>query len=97
MKKYEITFIVRPDIDEASAKAVFESMKNTLVSKKAKILEEQEWGQKELAYEINKYKNGYYFYFLVEAENSNATSEFDRVALINENIIRHLVYCKESE
>ena len=97
MKKYEITFIVRPDIDEASAKAVCESMKNVLVSKNAKVLEEQEWGQKELAYEIKKYKNGYYFYFLVESENANATSEFDRVALINENIIRHLVFLKESE
>lgn len=97
MKKYEITFIVRPDIDDASAKAVCESMKNVLISKNAKILDEQEWGQKELSYEINKYKNGYYFYFLVEAENADATSEFDRVALINENIIRHLVFRKENE
>jgi ribosomal protein S6 len=42
-------------------------------------------------YEVNKYKNGYYFYFLVEANDSKAVKEFDRVALINENIIRHLV------
>lgn len=95
MRKYEITFIVRPDVDEATAKSVFESMKNVITSCKANILEEQEWGQKELAYEINKYKNGYYYYLLVEAENANATSEFDRVALINENIIRHLVYKKD--
>lgn len=91
MNKYDITFIVRPDIDENAAKNVFESMKNVLTSCKANILEEKDLGQRELAYEIKKYKNGYYFYFLIEAENANATSEFDRVALINENIIRHLV------
>lgn len=91
MNKYEITFIVKPDLDENTIKSVFESMKNALVSCKANILEEKELGQKELAYEIKKYKNGYYFYLLVESENADATREFDRLALINENIIRHLV------
>ena len=34
---------------------------------------------------------GYYFYYLVEEKGSKAVKEFDRVALINENIIRHVV------
>ena len=91
MRKYEITFIVRPDLEENAMKEVFESMKGVLESKKAKILEAKEEGQKELAYEIKKYKNGYYFFFVVEEENADAINEFDRLALINENIIRHLV------
>ena len=52
---------------------------------------QKEMGQRELAYEINKYKMGYYFLFVIESENNDATVEFDRVALINENIIRHLI------
>jgi small subunit ribosomal protein S6 len=91
MRKYEIMFIVKPDLEEGTIKEVFESMKGVLESKKAKILESKEMGQRELAYEINKYKNGYYFYFLIEEENAEAINEFDRLALINENIIRHLV------
>ena len=91
MRKYEITFIVRPDVDEATAKSVFESMKEVLESNKAKVVEAKELGQKELAYEINKFKNGYYFFFVVEEENADAVNEFDRLALINDNIIRHLV------
>ncbi len=91
MRKYEITYIVRPDVDEATATSVFESMKSMLESKKAKVLEAKELGQKELAYEINKFKNGYYFFFVVEEENADAVNEFDRLALINDNIIRHLV------
>ena len=91
MRKYEIMFIVKPDLEEGAIKSVFESMKEVLNNKKAKILEEKEMGQRELAYEINKYKNGYYFYFLVEEENADAIDEFDRLALINENIIRHLI------
>lgn len=91
MKRYEIMFIVRPDLEETNIKSVVDSMKTLVESKGAKILEVKEMGQRELAYEINKYKNGYYFLFVIESENNDATVEFDRVALINEDIIRHLI------
>ena len=91
MNKYELIFIVKPDIEESLVKGVNDSIKAVLEEKKANIVEAKEWGQKELAYEINKYKTGYYFYYLVEDKDSSAVKEFDRVALINENIIRHLV------
>lgn len=91
MRKYEIMFIVKPDLEEGAVKSVFDSVKTLLEEEKANIVEAKEMGQKELAYEVNKYKNGYYFYFLVEVNDAKAVKEFDRVALINENIIRHLV------
>jgi len=88
--KYELIFIVKPDLEESVVKGVNESIKSMLEGKKAKIVEAKEWGQKELAYEINKYKSGFYFYYLIEDKNASAVKEFDRVALINENIIRHI-------
>ena len=91
MNKYELTFIVKPDLEESQIKSVNDSVKAKLDEMKATVLEEKEWGQKELAYEINKYKTGYYFYYLIEEKDAEAVKEFDRVALINENIIRHLV------
>ncbi|MGN1000799.1 MAG: 30S ribosomal protein S6 [Bacilli bacterium] len=91
MKKYEIMFIVKPDLEEASITAVANSMKELLNEKGAKIVEEKAMGQRELAYEIQKYKTGYYFLFVIEAKDNEATKEFDRVALINENILRHLI------
>ena len=91
MNKYELIFIVKPDVEESQIKGVNDSIKSMLESKKANILDAKEWGQKELAYEIDKYKTGYYFYYLIEEKGSKAVKEFDRVALINENIIRHIV------
>ena len=91
MRKYEIMFIVRPDLEEASIKKVAEDMKNVLTAKNAKVLDVKEMGQKELAYEMNKYKTGYYFLFTIETETDEATREFDRLALISEDIIRHLI------
>lgn len=90
MNKYEIMFIVRPDMEEAEIKKTAEEMKKVLTDKGAKSLEDKQMGQRELAYEINKFKTGYYYLYIVEA-NAEAVKEFDRVARINESLLRHLV------
>lgn len=90
MNKYEIMFIVRPDMEEAEIKKTAENMKKVLTEQKAKILEEKSIGQKELAYEIKKFNTGYYYLFVVEA-SKEAEEEFNRVARINENLLRHLI------
>ena len=61
MKKYEIMFIVRPDLDEATAKNVVKNLKDAIEANGAKITNEKAMGQKELAYEVKKYKTGFYF------------------------------------
>ena len=91
MRKYEIMFIVRPDLEEAAMKKVVEDMKTAVESNGAKVLDTKEMGQKDLAYEMNKYKTGYYFLFTIETESDEATKEFDRLSLISEDILRHLI------
>jgi small subunit ribosomal protein S6 len=88
--KYEILFIVRPDLEEKAIKDVFKKFETVLVDNGAKVLSSKEMGQKELAYEIKKHKSGYYFLINVESE-IEAINEFDRLALISEEIIRHMI------
>ena len=77
-------------MEEAEIKKTAEEMKKVLTDKEVKVLEEKSMGQRELAYEINKFKTGYYYLYIVEA-NAEAVKEFDRVARINESLLRHLV------
>ena len=91
MNKYEIMFIVRPDIDEETRKKTVATLEKILSSDKATITLSKELGQMDFAYEIKKFKSGYYYLYNIESPNSNATKEFDRVARINENVVRHLV------
>ena len=91
MNKYEMMFIVRPDMEEAEIRKTAENMKKVLTDANAKVLEEKPMGQRELAYTIKNYKNGYYFLIVAECENDEAVNEFDRVSLINEDVLRHLV------
>ena len=94
MKKYEIMFIVKTTITEDEAKAVSKKFQDVLTKEGAKITEFVEMGQRELAYEIKDCKTGYYFVISCESSDK-AVKEFDRLALIDSNIIRHLVINKE--
>lgn len=87
--KYEILFIVRPDLEENAVKDTFKKFETLLVDNGAKVLSSKELGQKELAYEIKNHKTGYYFLINVEAD-SKTINEFDRVATLSEDLIRHI-------
>ena len=91
MKKYEIMFIVRPDIDENTRNESVKTLEKSLTSNKATITLSKELGQKELAYEIKKCKSGFYYLYNIESNDDAAVKEFDRIANINEDIIRHIV------
>ena len=90
MKNYELMFIVKPTIEDEAANAICENMKKTLEDMGAKILEVNNLGHKELAYEIETFKNGNYFLITVESD-AKAVNEFSRLANISEDIIRHIV------
>lgn len=91
MRKYEIMFIVRPDVDESVVKNTVKSLEKALTDNKATITLSKELGQKEFAYEIKKIKSGYYYLYNIECQDDAAVREFDRVAHIDENVLRHLV------
>ena len=91
MTKYEIMFIVRTDIDEEARKNTVKALEKTLTDSKTTITLSKELGQKEFAYEIKKMKSGYYYLYNIETSSTEATKEFDRVAGIDENVVRHLV------
>ena len=90
MNKYEMMFVVRPDMEDAEIRKTAEAMKKVLTDSKAKVLEEKSMGQRELAYEVKKFTTGYYYLYVVEADAA-AEEEFKRVARINENLLRHIV------
>ncbi len=91
MTNYEIMFIVRPTLSEEEIKGVSTSFEKVLTDNGAKNVSVKELGQKELAYEIKKFKSGYYFLATLEASDDKAIKEFDRLALISNDVIRHLI------
>ena len=91
MKNYEIMFIVRPTLGEDEIKKVIENFGKILTDNGAKIVDKKDMGQRELAYEIKKFKSGYYYIYEIEANDDKAINEFDRLALISNDIVRNLI------
>ena len=91
MRNYEIMFIVRPTLGEDDVKKVVKTFKDIITKNEGKVTKEENMGQRELAYEIKDFKSGYYYVFEVEAKSDKAVKEFDRLALINNDIVRHLI------
>ncbi|MDQ0233171.1 small subunit ribosomal protein S6 [Metabacillus malikii] len=96
MRKYEIMYIIRPNIEDEAKKALVERFNNILSDNGAELTEAKEWGKRRLAYEINDFRDGYYMLLQVNAEAA-AVQEFDRLAKISEDIIRHIVVKKEEK
>jgi small subunit ribosomal protein S6 len=94
MRKYEVMYIIRPNIEEEAKKALTERFSGILTDNGAEVSEAKDWGKRRLAYEINDFRDGYYQLIKVNAEPA-AVEEFSRLAKINEDIIRHIVIKEE--
>ena len=91
MRKYEIMFIVRPDLEENAVKETVKKLEKVLTDNKAVITLSKELGQKEFAYEIEGFKSGFYYLYNIDSSSQTAIKEFDRVASIDESVVRHLI------
>ena len=89
MKKYEVMYIVRPNVEEEARKALIEEMNTVFVTKNSTVDSVKEWGMRELAYKIKGETKGYYVLLNVTA-TPEAVKEFERIANIKENIIRYI-------
>ncbi len=94
MNNYEIMFIVRADIAEEEVKNTVETFEKVLTDMGGKITNSKDLGQKKFAYEIKKQVRGNYHLINVTCDSS-VVKEFDRRALIDERVLRHLIIKEE--
>lgn len=90
MRKYTGMYILKPTLTEEETKALVAELNALFTEKGGEILSVEEWGLKELAYEINDFAKGYYVKFAVNA-NNESVSEYDRICNIKEAVIRHIL------
>ena len=96
MNKYEIMFIVKATMEEAQVKEVANNMKKIIEDLKGKVVSFKEMGERKLAYAIKKEISGYYFVMTMEA-TKEVVKEYDRKALIDESLLRHIVIKLDEE
>ncbi|MGI6392837.1 MAG: 30S ribosomal protein S6 [Candidatus Izemoplasmatales bacterium] len=96
MRKYEIMYIIRPSLEQEARDALIGELNAILTDRGAEELIVDEWGMRELAYEIADLKKGYYVVIDV-LTTPEATAEFDRVIKIKEDVLRHIIISREEK
>ncbi|MBM7617644.1 small subunit ribosomal protein S6 [Weissella uvarum] len=88
---YELTYIIRPDMEADAKKALVERFDKILSDNGANIIDSKDWSSRRFAYEIEGYREGTYHIVNFTADDSAAINEFDRLAKISQDILRHMI------
>ena len=95
MTKYEIMYVIRPNLEEEGRNAVIETFNNAITNNGGEIVESKAMGMRDLAYAIEDFTKGYYV-VLTAALTKEAREEFNRLANISEDMIRYIIVKEEA-
>ena len=89
MNHYETVFILNPVLSDDQVKETVKKFEDFLVSNGAKMISKEDWGLKELSFNINNYKKAFYKFYQIEM-NGSKIQNLKRILSQNEKILRHL-------
>ncbi|GLB46237.1 30S ribosomal protein S6 [Philodulcilactobacillus myokoensis] len=89
--KYEVTYIIRPDLNDADKKKLVDRFDKILTDNGAKLIDSKDWQKRRFAYEIGNYNEGIYHVINMTTDQKAALDEFDRLAKYDDNILRHMI------
>ena len=95
MNKYELVLVVNAKIEDDARVATVEKVKEYITSFGGAITNVDEWGKKRLAYEIQKMREGYYYFIHFEAD-ATAPAEIEARLRIMDNVLRFLCVRQEA-
>lgn len=93
MRKYEIVAIFRPDLDETALADALEKLQGWITEAGGTVEKTDIWGRRELAYPIQKQKEGQYVLLEVSMPPAFVRTLESNMRL-NEHIMRSLIVVK---
>lgn len=89
MREYELTVLFLPDL-EANLDPALEKVRKIITSNGGKVVSEDNWGKKKLAYRIAREDFAVYVYLEVELP-AESVAKIDSTLNITDEVIRHLL------
>tara|TARA_Y100000590_G_scaffold217440_1_gene246189 strand:+ start:1382 stop:1708 length:327 start_codon:yes stop_codon:yes gene_type:complete len=89
MNCYEHTFITRQDLPTSQTKTLIEKYEGIIKKNSGEILKTEEWGLRNLSYNIKNNRKGYYIHFKFKGDGKTI-EELERAENIDDMLIRHL-------
>ena len=88
MRMYETIIIVQPDLGEDETKALTAKVQEVISSMKGDFKRLEDWGSRKLAYPINKFSRGRY-YFLRFDGDAPLIAELERRLRLDDKVLRY--------
>ena len=89
MNKYELAVVVNVKLEDEERAAVIEKVKEYIVRFGGTVTDVEEWGKKRLAYEIQKMREGFYYFIQFDA-NADVPAQVEENVRIMDNVLRFL-------
>ena len=95
MNKYELAVVVNAKIEDDARTATIEKVQAYITRFGGTVTNVDEWGKRRLAYEVQKMREGVYYFITFESE-ATAPAEIESRLRIMDNVIRFLVVKQEA-
>lgn len=89
MSSYELVFIIRPDVATEQVEKATAKVVDLVKSSDGKVVKNEQWGLRSLAYRIKKHRKGYYVMLGLDIDGSKI-AEIERTMRLSDDIIRFL-------
>jgi len=89
MRRYESIYVLRPDLSDEDMDPIRQKFNDIITNNGGRIILEDKWGLRMLAYEVQKHTRGYYV-LLDYAADKDVVAELERNLKLHESVIRFL-------
>ncbi len=89
MNKFEVVLIFNPDLTNNTLDKELSDFKSKLKSYSANIINEENWGLRDLSYNINKFKKAFYKFLQIET-TGQIIKDLSRELNQSENLLRYI-------
>lgn len=94
MNKYELALVVNAKIEDDARTATVEKAKEYIARFGGTVTEVEDWGKKRLAYEVQKMREGFYYFIQFDA-NADVPAQVEQRVRIMDDILRFLCVRKD--
>lgn len=95
MNTYELALVLNGKLEEEAKVEAFEKAKGYIERFGGKVVNVDDWGKRKLAYEIQKMREGFY-YFITFESTSEVPAEVEKRVRIMETVLRFLIVNTEA-
>lgn len=88
---YELALVLNGKLEDDARAEALEKVQNYITRFGGSIVNVDDWGKKKFAYDINKQKEGFYYFIKFQSEDNNCPNELEANVRIMESVVRYLV------